>query len=269
MATKAGKSTQSSPMAAPRDLGGQTPIDLRVGVDSNAPLYRQVHDVLAKQIASGSVTAGEQLMSERQLCERFGISRVTARRALMALENDGLIGAAPGRGWFVSDGPLSEPPNVLLSFTSLARARGLEPTARVLSQRVRPASLDEADELGVAPGAELFELERVRLLDGLPVAVDNCVLALHRCPSLRTADFAVASLYEVLRSDAGISPTRSECTLEATSAGPSIAPLLDLRPDEPVLVSRQTAFDHNDVPVETSRIVYRGDRYRFRTTLTA
>ena len=106
-------------------------------------------------------------------------------------------------------------------------------------------------------------------LDGLPVAVDNCVLALYRCPSLRTADFSVASLYEVLRSDAGVSPTRAECTLESTSAGPSIAPLLDLRPDEPVLVSRQTTYDRNGVPVETSRIVYRGDRYRFRSTLTA
>ena len=209
MNARARKTTQSPPVSVDSNRVGQTSIDLRFDVDNNAPLYRQVHDVLAKQITSGSLTAGEQLLSERQLCERFGISRVTARRALIALEDDGLIGAAPGRGWFVSDGPLSEPPNVLLSFTSLARARGLEPTARVLCQRVRPASLDEADELSIAPGAELFELERVRLLDGLPVAVDNCVVALYRCPSLRDADFTVASLYEVLRSDASVSPTRA------------------------------------------------------------
>jgi len=261
----------SSPLSRNRDHDDVDTIsnDLELDLTSNSPLYRQVHDALAKQISSGHLSAGEQLLSERQLCERFGISRVTARRALTALEEDGLISAAPGRGWFVTDGPLSEPPNMLLSFTALARARGLEPTARILSQRVRPASLDEADELSVAPGADLFELDRVRLLDGLPVAVDSCVVSLQRCPSLVEADFTVASLYEILRSDARVSPTRAECTLEATSAGPSVASLLDLRPEDPVLVSRQTAYDQHGVPVETSRIVYRGDRYRFRTTVTA
>ena len=236
---------------------------------NGAPLYRQVRDTIAEQIAAGQLAAGDQLLSERRLCDRFGISRVTARRALIALEEDGLIGASPGRGWFVTDGPLSEPPNVLLSFTALARARRLAPTAKVLRRLVRAASMDEADVLGVAPGVELFELERIRLLDGLPVAVDNSVVALHRCPGLVDADFSTASLYEVLRTQGRVSPSRADCTLEAMAAGPEMALLLDLDEAAPVLVSRQTAYDQHDVAVETSRVVYRGDRYRFRTVLSA
>jgi GntR family transcriptional regulator len=233
------------------------------------PLYQQVQQAIGEHIASGRLGPGQQLPSERQLCERFEISRVTARRALAALVAEGLIEASPGKGWFVSDGHLSEPADALQSFTALARARGLEPTARVLRHEIRDATVDEAEGLQVAPGAQVLELERVRLLDGVPVAVHHCLVPLALCPALAEADYAEASVYEILRTKAHIAPTLADCTLEATSAGPVIAPLLELHEAEPVLVSRQTTFDDQGDPIETSRIVYRGDRYRFRTKLTA
>ena len=234
----------------------------------DAPLYRQVQKAIAEHIAAGRLSPGEQLPSERNLCERFGISRVTARRALVSLVQEGLIEASPGRGWFVSEGPLSEPPNMLLSFTAMARSRGLEPSARVLKHDVRDATMDEAELLQVAPGAQVLELERVRLLDGLPVAVDHCLIPLAHCPALAEADFTSASVYDILRTQASLAPTRAECTLEATAVGPAVASLLGLEVGAPVLVSRQTTFAQHGEPVESSRLVYRGDRYRFRTTLT-
>jgi DNA-binding GntR family transcriptional regulator len=233
------------------------------------PLYQQVRQALAEHIAAGRLAPGEQLPSERQLCERFDISRVTARRALAALFEDGLIQPSPGKGWFVADGHLSEPPNALQSFTSLARARGLEPSATVLHHEVRDASMDEAEGLKIAPGAQVLELERVRLLDGVPVAVHHCLIPLALCPALADADYRTASVYEILLRSARLAPTLADCSLEATSAGQAIAPLLDLDPADPVLVSRQTTFDSSGRPLETSRIVYRGDRYRFRAKLTA
>ncbi|HJR98380.1 MAG TPA: GntR family transcriptional regulator [Actinomycetota bacterium] len=233
------------------------------------PLYQQVQQAIGEHIAAGRLAPGQQLPSERQLCERFEISRVTARRALAALVGEGLIEASPGRGWFVSDGHLSEPADALQSFTALARARGLEPTARVLRHEVRDATMDEAEGLQVAPGAQVLELERVRLLDGVPVAVHHCLIPLNLCPALADADYTEASVYEILRTKAHIAPTLADCSLEAASAGPVIAPLLGLDGTEPVLVSRQTTFDERGDPIETSRVVYRGDRYRFRTKLTA
>ena len=95
------------------------------------------------------------------------------------------------------------------------------------------------------------------------------MIPLALCPALADADYIEASVYEILRTKARIAPTLADCTLEATSAGPVIAPLLGLDEDAPVLVSRQTTFDDLGHPIETSRIVYRGDRYRFRTKLTA
>jgi GntR family transcriptional regulator len=256
--------------ATSEDVGGMSSVSEgdRDG-RGDAPLYQRVKQTLAEQINDGTLAPGAQLPSERSLCERFGVSRVTARRALTALVEDGLVVSSPGRGWYVSDGPLSEPPNMLLSFTAMARARGFEPTATVLRSDVRAATLDEAETLQVAPGAAVLELERVRLLDRLPVAVDRSLVPVALCPAVTTTDFTTASLYEVLARDAKVVPTAAECTVEATSAGTSIGPLLDLEPSEPVLVSRQVTRDRNGRPVELSTIVYRGDRYRFRTILTA
>jgi GntR family transcriptional regulator len=240
-----------------------------VELAGDAPLYRRVKETLARQINDGTMPPGAQLPSERNLCERYGISRVTARRALTALVEEGLVVSSPGRGWYVSEGPLSEPPNMLLSFTAMARARGFDPSARVLRSEVRSATLDESESLEVAPGAALLQLERVRLLDGLPVAVDRSLVPLALCPAIATTDFAQASLYEVLAREAKVVPVSAACTIEATSAGDEVGPLLDLEPHEPVLISSQVTKDGSGRPVELSRIVYRGDRYRFRTTLTA
>lgn len=233
-------------------------------VDNDTPLYQQVREAIARHITDGTLAAGAQLPSERSLCDRFGISRVTARRALAALVEEGLVVSSPGRGWYVADGSLYEPPNALLSFTAMARQRGFSPTANVVRKGVRPSTLDEAETLHIAPGAEVFELERVRLLDGLPVAVDRTLVPLALCPGLVDVDFAEASLYETLIRER-IVPTAADCSVEATSAGPDHGRLLGVDPGAPVLVSRQVTEDQEGRLVEMSTITYRGDRYRFRT----
>ena len=234
----------------------------------NGPRYEVVRDAIGERITTGAWRPSERVPSERRLAQTFGVSRVTVRRAIATLVDDGILEVVPGRGCFVASGPLSEPPNVLLSFTAMARARGLEPSAIVRDHAVRPATIDEAETLGVAPGAEVVHLERLRSLDGIAVAVDRSVVPLGRCPSLATTDFTAASLYDVLRDQAGLVPSAADTTVEAVAAGDGIADLLGLSPSWPVLVTTQTTFDQQGRPLEASRIVYRGDRYRFRARLT-
>ena len=127
--------------------------------------------MIAAEIERGTLRRGTMLPPERTMCEQLGVSRVTLRAGHSAtLAEQRLLVASHGRGWFVSDSLLGEPPNVLQSFSELAAARGLNATSRVQLAHVREASLQEADELEIGPGAPLFEMRRVRLLDGLPVA---------------------------------------------------------------------------------------------------
>ncbi len=231
------------------------------------PLYQRVYRLLADDIARGTLRPGDRLPAERTLCGRLSVSRATVRRALAELVADGVVEASVGRGSFVSGGPLSEPPNALMSFSDLGRARGLEPTARVLSAGSRPATFEEAEAFGIVPGADVFVLERLRLLDGLPVAVDRSRLPVTRAPALGTADFTQASVYATLDS-AGISPTRAEFTGEAVRARAEDAALLELAVGDPVLVTRTTSRDESNRVVELAETVYRADRYRFTATLT-
>ncbi len=240
-----------------------------VALDPNAaePLYLQVTRAIAGDIAAGRLRPGDRLPSERRLCDDLGISRVTARRALRTLVDDGLVEASAGRGWFVASGPLSEPPNRLLSFSAMGRARGLDPTARVLGASVRHCSLDEADLLQIAPGADLFEIERLRLLDGVPVAIDRSRITLARCPRLVDVEFAIGSLYDTLE-ESGVVPTNADFTVEAAPAEKRAARLLGVEPGSPLLIARQRTYDQSGRPFELGLMVYRGDRYRFRARLS-
>ncbi len=230
------------------------------------PLHDQVREAIESQIRSGDLPAGARLQSERDLAELLGVSRVTVRRALDELERQGLVRAAPGSGRFVEGTPLEEPQNGLLSFTELGASRGLHASAQVLTQRVRPATLEEAESIGIAPGAELFELERLRMLDGLAVALDENRVPLAVAPTLPSLDFGADSLYDALeRAGAGV--VRADYTTEATAATPTQARLLGMRAGDPLLLARTTSFDAAGRLVELSRTFYRGDRYRFHASL--
>ena len=230
------------------------------------PLHDQVRETIAGQIRSGVIPPGARLQSERDLADQMGVSRVTVRRALDALAEDGLVRAARGSGRFVSDDALAEPPNALLSFTELGAERGLEASSRVIRATVRSASFDEAERFGMAPGADVFQLYRLRMLDGVAVALDATRVPLSYAPELPTIDFSTASLYAVL-DNAGTTLARADYTTEAVAADAEQARQLGVKPGSPLLLARTTSYDGSDRLVELGETTYRSDRYRFRATL--
>jgi Transcriptional regulators len=181
----------------------QGSIEGSLGLVQAQPLYLTVVKQLAAEIARGTVAPGDRLPGERELCRHFKVSRVTIRRALRDLRDRGLIEAESTRGWFVTSVALGEP-NALMSFSEMARSRGLLPGARGSWRPIPvPATIDEAEELAIAPGTPIFDLERVRLLDGVAVALERSRLPLTFAPELPRADLATGSLYEALRQGRG------------------------------------------------------------------
>jgi GntR family transcriptional regulator len=225
------------------------------------PLYDKVYRSLRSEIDGGQLRPRDHLPSERAIGDRFGVSRVTVRRALEQLAKEGVI---EGRR-VVSFG---EPRNSLLSFTLMGAARDLVTTSRVLSCKVRNSTLDEAELLHMAPGGPIFELHRARMLGGLPVALDESHLSYARVEGIEKVDFTTASLYETLGERYGIIPTRADYALEAAGATAAEARVLEIDPGTPVLKAGEMMYDQHDQPTDIGRIIYRGDRYRFRTTLT-
>src|SRR5215470_2950578 len=186
------------------------------------PRYVQVARALLAAIAQGVLPVGDRLPAERELCRRFGVSRVTVRRALIELEAQGCVQAAGTRGWFVT--ALVEP-NVLMGFTDLAAHRGFATSARVLACTVRGPNLDEAEVLKAPPGSAVLELERVRLMDGIPVGWQRAIAAAWLAPALADLRYEHDSLFQGFRKY-DIAPTQADYGVAAIPADARASKLL-------------------------------------------
>lgn len=239
-----------------------------IRADYPEPLWIQAATLIRDQIDDGVLRAGARLPPERELCQRLGISRVTLRKALNQLVDAGVLNASHGRGWYVAKSTgKQEWPNTLESFTETAQRMGLKTRSEVLRAEAVPASFDEAEELSIVPGTDLFHLDRVRLLDEVPIALDLTQIAVSVLPGVAQIDFTKHSLYAAL-AEAGIEPVRADAAIEAREADAVAAGHLRIAEDKPLLVMRQVSFDTTGRPLFTSTIKYVGERYRLRTSFS-
>jgi GntR family transcriptional regulator len=247
------------------------PTDDRSSVadDSSAPmqpLYERVYDQLAERVAQ-DWRPGSRLPSERSLCESLGVSRLTLRHALSLLERDGLVESESGRGWRSVRADTESFPHGLVGFDELAFGPGLTSTSEVLRREVREATIAEAETLRIAPGASLFDLERLRMLEGVAIAVDRAQLPLAPFPFLTEVDFRTASLHLTLEAH-GTIPTAVDYIVEVHEAEEHSAGLLGVSVGKGLLVARGTTFDQAGTPIEIGSIAYRPDRYRLQIRQT-
>jgi GntR family transcriptional regulator len=232
--------------------------------------YIRVMRRLEADIATGQLTPGERLAPERELGERLDVSRNTLRRALTDLAARGLIESRERFGWYVNDrGVTIETISGPQGLTDWAVLHRLAVSSRVCGARVRQADESEARALRIPLNSDVFELERVRIIEGAPLSLDLSVLAPTFIAALEGIDFSDRSLYRTLRETSGVEPSRAECTLRASSTTERTADLLELTVGDPLLELTETVYDQYGQPFEFARHLNRGDRYTFRTTVLA
>lgn len=231
------------------------------------PLYLQIKDSLAAEIASGRYRSNQRLPSERELAIHFKVSRMTVRQALLELTRDGTIYTRVGKGTFVAEPKIDQQLRALTGFSQEVRARGGKPASHVLEVRVISATPDVAAALRLAPEAEVILLARLRLADGVPLAVEMAYLPFVTFPRLLRHNFARESLYDVLETDYKLTLVQAEQSIEAALAAPREIELLKLMPPAAVLKMKRLTFSADGIPVEYVLSTYRGDRYKFRFML--
>jgi GntR family transcriptional regulator len=231
------------------------------------PLYVQLLETLRTDIMSRRLQPHQQLPSERELGDRFHVSRMTVRQALADLARDGFIYTRVGKGTFVSEPKINQQLKTLTGFSQDMTSRGNQPSSRVLEAKLERATDSIADALHIAAGTQVVLLSRVRLSDNVPLAIETVHLPHSLCPNLLRHNFAVESLYHVLEHEYGFRLTRAEQTIEAALCSAHEATLLQLTLPAPVLVMERLTFTDQDLPIEHVHSVYRGDRYKFHSTL--
>lgn len=245
--------------------------------DDVLPLYERTATQLLDDLRAAAARPGDRLPSERALVDRYAVSRVTLRAALAQLESRGIVRPSSSRGWFVAE--LGLPPEAKMTsasatpqvqgFADYAQVNGLTAVGKVLSATVRPATVPEAEQLRIAPGADLFDLHRLRFLDGLLVVLEHNRLPLAACPALAETDFNTASLYATLRAaDPPQLPRIADYSVEARHPTPREIELFEIEETMPMLVATQLTSNQESRPIELTVQVYRGDRYRFRASIT-
>ena len=238
-------------------------IPLRPGI----PLHEQISSWLREEIDSGSLPPDAQLPSEHDLCQQFGVSRVTVRRALQTLEADGLIFRRQGLGSFVCDRRMAQGLVRLTDFAQDMARAGLEASSRVLHQENEPAPAPIAERLALAPGSPVLRLDRLRLGDGEPLALDRTWIPPYYAQLVHGHDLARETLYRVLEREYGIPALSGRYRITAGAADDETAHLLHVAPGDPLLVIERTTRTVGEKPVYFQRRFYRSDRMAYELEL--
>ncbi|MFY9926912.1 MAG: GntR family transcriptional regulator [Streptosporangiaceae bacterium] len=223
-------------------------------------VHAQIEDWLAGQIAAGELVPGDRLPTEHDLAAWFGVSRMTLRHALAELARRGLVTRTVGRrgGTFVAAPKLEQDLTTLAGFSEQLRRHGMVAGARVLSASPREA--DPAAQAALGTDA-VYEIQRVRLADGKPVALERSLFPAARFPGLLDLPLD-GSLYELLEAHYGLRPHRARESLEPVTAGAREADVLELGIGAPLMQVERTAYARSGEPLEFARDLFRGDRTR-------
>lgn len=222
------------------------------------PYYLQIRDHLASRIEDGELRAHAKLPSERTLGDAFGITRMTARRALLQLEAEGLIHRLDRRGWFVSPPRLTHNPVRNVSFTENVVAQGRIPNTVILSREETTASDWDCKHMGVAAGAPMYLIRRMRLIDKRPVLLEHLHLNARHCPGLLRLSLD-QSLTKLLAQHYNIVERRSRVRVRPMALTAFQAESLKVTAGTPGLYLTRTAFDQYDNIIEFDQEFWRHD----------
>lgn len=230
---------------------------------SPVPKYSQVREILLDLMTG--LSFDQAIPSERELAERFGVSRMTVRQAVDQLVVDGRLYRASPKGTFVAR------PKIVLkveltSFTEDMRSRGLVPGSVELTRETVPATSAVARELQIRVKDPVHVLERLRTANGEPMAIERAHLPAAIAPDLLAHDLTGRSLYQILDERYGVVLDAGEQTAEASVVEPGADTLLAIPPGSPVLLFTRRSFA-GGTPIEYVQSTYRGDRYQLRIAL--
>jgi GntR family transcriptional regulator len=231
--------------------------------DSVVPSHARIEQWLADAIGDGTLDVGDRLPPEEELASTLGVSRMTLRQSLAALESRGLVRRRRGRtgGTFVARPRIECDLTGLSGFTEQMRRAHVRASARVVRAGVVSASTTVAEALRLVRGAEVYEIVRVRLANREPLALEQTYLSVADFPGLLEHRLT-GSLYSLMRRSYDLAPHTAREWLEPVVTDDEQARLLGTRPGDALMLVTRTAYTDSGRPVEHAYDRYRADRTR-------
>jgi GntR family transcriptional regulator len=207
---------------------------------NGTPVYQRIQNGIRKRIDAAELRPGDAVASERELARTHKVSLMTARHALAGLEREGLVERRRGAGTFVSAPKIHF--NKLMSYTEHMSSRGLLPHSRVLVAKVVEDEPEVAARLRLPASSPLVKIERLRLTEDDPFALETCYLPQAEFSGLTTSPLRRGSLFSTLEHDYGVELAYADEEIDATAAEANVAQLLGVHERAPVLRIRQVIY---------------------------
>jgi len=245
---------------------------VKINKSSPIPLYHQLYEILKNKIEEDQMKSGDYLPSENKLAQMYGVSRLTVRQALSELAEEGLIEKQRGKGTIIIQPKNIENLTELRGFTDEARMTGHSTSSIVLENKLVDVPMMAMKKLKLPIQSKVILLKRLRLLDDVPYAIEWSYInpAIDtRLLNILEMDMSKFSLYEFFRNTLKLKMQYADETLEVTAVTYDSAKLLNISPENCVVLRRRFTFVYNERCVEYVQSLYRGDKYRFNIRLRA
>jgi GntR family transcriptional regulator len=231
------------------------------------PLYAQVESILTAAITDGTFPPGSRLPNEDELVEQYAVSRTTIRQTIQNLVRRGLVEIRRGKGTFVLEPKITQDLTELTGFVEDMQVLGRRASARLLDKQIVPASESVARQLGMAAGAPVVCIQRVRLADNIPLSFDETFLPREIGDKVMADNLETEPIFSLLEEKYNTALVEAEYRLEAVSADPTVARALGVAVGGPIFLIERTSYTTGHRPVDYEKLYYRGDRIRFVTRL--
>ncbi|WAA09099.1 GntR family transcriptional regulator [Fervidibacillus albus] len=226
--------------------------------ESATPLHVQLRNLLKQEIFKGAYK--KKIPSERELMEKYSLSRTTVRLAISQLVHDGVLEKVHGKGTFVKERPIRDWLGSLSSLTETITKMGMKPGAKLLFEGI----VKNNDEMKKILNTEqIFIIKRLRYADDIPIAIEKHFFSEDIGKKLQLFDLNKATIYDLLEKELGLSLWKAEQTIMCHPISEEEANYLNLPSSQYALQSKRINFDQNGKPVEILHSVYRPDMYSF------
>lgn len=212
---------------------------------SSVPLYSQIVRFFLVAISTGKLRVGEKLPTEKEICEQFGVSRITARRAVLELEEMGHVERKQGKGTFIIDRQVKVYAMAMHGFGGFAAHSSGVSDTKIISKRFGMASEKEAAWLNVDIGSPVQELVRCLYLDGMPLMLDRALYSNTKYPGLIDSYKKGESTYEILAKQYHTTAFTNEKEISYTVARPDEAIILKCNVGDPLYYIEKSVLDEN------------------------
>ncbi|MDY3060594.1 MAG: GntR family transcriptional regulator [Fusobacterium sp.] len=233
---------------------------------SKSPLYYQLAEIIINDIKEKNLQENDRILTEREYCEKYNLSRSTVRQAIAYLEKKGYIYKVQGCGTFVSSRVMKQKLLKFYSFTEEAKKQGKTPSSKILSFKEKKADEKICKELNINRDDKVYELQRLRLADDEVVMYEKTYLLEKKMQGLSKNILLENPLYDILQNRYNISFTKATERFSVLLADEKIAEILTIPQGSPIIRLQRWTYAGMEI-IEYTVSLVRGDRFEFEVEL--